>query len=367
MSERLTIVTFLLVIVDISWQTALAHSAVSAAEDVRSTVRAARTAGNAKFAAVSAAHMAHSVCEKGKFANIDDARAAQTRASIAQSHAIHAAVVEHEAKTVKRRATLALAHDVKCWNVHRKREVLKSCLAHAKSQHEATRRAVDAWSCLRDGFVGSTIIPSTQTWKLARPKPNLFSDKAEAETTIFGNAGKTDEGQYSIVAVEHKHLKLPTDTLPLTTSTSSSDTDSSRIFAEPDPVVSLVVASPIPEEVEDISNSRDIESFELDNAQFQSLESEVMNSSSHYRQSENEFLAQSIMVTQSSLSSEKEINEELTTSETENSEALTSSMQSLVDGLMNWGGIDVEDNFALPTGMAASIALEESVAFGNKP
>jgi hypothetical protein len=27
----------------------------------------------------------------------------------------------------------------------------------------------------------------------------------------------------------------------------------------------------------------------------------------------------------------------------------------------------VEDTFALPTGMAASIALEESIALGNKP
>ena len=344
----------------------MAHSAVSAAEDVRSTVRAARTAGNAKFAAVRAAHMAQSVCEKGKFANVDEARAAQTRGSIAQSHAIHAAVVEHEAKTVKRRATLALAHDVKCWNVHRKREVLKICLAHAKSQHEATRRAVDAWSCLRDGFVGSTIIPSTQSWKPTKPEPYLLNDEPQA--TIFGNVGKTDDGQHAIVAVEHKHLKLPTDSMPLNTSTSTGDINSSHIYADPDPVVSFVVASPIPEEVEDISNSCDKESFALDITQFQPLQSELVDSGSHHEQSETDCLDQSIMVTQSSLflSSEREMNEE-STSEKENNEALTSSMQSLVDGLMNWGGIDVEDNFALPTGMAASIALEESVAFGNKP
>ena len=43
-------------------------------------------------------------------------------------------------------------------------------------------------------------------------------------------------------------------------------------------------------------------------------------------------------------------------------------MQSLVDGLMSWGGgFDAEeDHFALPVGMAASIALEESSsAFGT--
>jgi hypothetical protein len=351
--------------VDISWQTALAHSAVSAAEDVRSTVRAARTAGNAKFAAVSAAQMAQSVCKMGKFANINDARAAQTRASITQSHAIHAAVVEHEAKTVKRRATLALAHDVKCWNVHRKREVLKICLAHAKSQHEATRRAVDAWSCFRDGFVGSTVIPSTQTWKPTRKKSVLVNDQPEVKATIFGNSDKNNEGRYSIVAVEHKNLKLPTESLLSKSSINIGDIDLSHTYDEPDPVVSLVVAAPIPEEVEDTSNSRDRDSFTIESTHLRPFQVEEADSGTHHKQRHDDCLAQSIMVSKSSISREEERSEE--SPEKENGEALTSSMQSLVDGLMNWGGIDVEDSFALPTGMAASIALEESAAFGNSP
>jgi len=145
---------------DLSWQTSLACAAVTAAEDVRAAVRVSRTASNARAAASSAAFSAQTACENGEFASLDEARAAQTRASIAQSHAIHAAVVEHEAKTVKRRATLALAHDVKTWNVHRKREMLQSCIAYARSQNEATRRAVDAWSSLRDGFIGTPVNPS---------------------------------------------------------------------------------------------------------------------------------------------------------------------------------------------------------------
>ena len=49
----------------------------------------------------------------------------------------------------------------------------------------------------------------------------------------------------------------------------------------------------------------------------------------------------------------------------EENEVLTSSMQSLVNGLMNWGGqYDDDEDFALPTGMAASIALEESCVLG---
>ena len=53
-------------------------------------------------------------------------------------------------------------------------------------------------------------------------------------------------------------------------------------------------------------------------------------------------------------------------SDDEENEVLTSSMQSLVNGLMNWGGqYDDEDDLALPTGMAASIALEESGMIGS--
>eukprot|EP00533_Pseudo-nitzschia_delicatissima_P009597 CAMPEP_0116090630 /NCGR_PEP_ID=MMETSP0327-20121206/7074_1 /TAXON_ID=44447 /ORGANISM="Pseudo-nitzschia delicatissima, Strain B596" /LENGTH=1105 /DNA_ID=CAMNT_0003581927 /DNA_START=451 /DNA_END=3771 /DNA_ORIENTATION=- len=345
---------------DISWQTALAHSAVSAAEDVRSTVRAARTACNAKLAAVNAAHMAQDVCEKGKFANINEARAAQTRSSIAQSHAIHAAVVEHEAKTVKRRATLALAHDVKCWNVHRKREVLKICLAHAKSQHEATRRAVDAWSCLRDGFVGSTLIPPTQAWKPTKMKSVPVNDQPEVKTTIFGDSVTGNQGLNSIIAVEHKALKLPTEPHLPKRSINIGDIDIAQAYDEPDPVVSLAVASPIPE-VEDTSNILNEENDAIQSSGAQTAEvAKVKEDScgSDDERSTNDCLAQAIIMSKSSgeESSEKETNENL-----------TSSMQSLVDGLMNWGGIDVEDNFALPTGMAASIALEESAAFGNNP
>lgn len=142
-----------------SWQSSLATSAVSAAEDVRSTVRAARVAANAKAAADSAALAAQSVCDGTRFNSIDEARAAQTRASIAQSQAIHAAVVEHGANRAKRSGAMALAHDVKSWNMHRKRELLSSCLAMARSQHRAASKAVDAWSALSDGYLGSTVVP----------------------------------------------------------------------------------------------------------------------------------------------------------------------------------------------------------------
>ena len=55
-----------------------------------------------------------------------------------------------------------------------------------------------------------------------------------------------------------------------------------------------------------------------------------------------------------------------TSQEQEDEDPVSASMQSLVEGLMNWGGqYSPEDDFTLPAGMAASIIMEESNAFGT--
>lgn len=338
---------------DVSWQSSLASSAVSAAEDVRSTVRAARTAANAKAAADSAAFAAHNNCD-GSFASIDEARAAQTRASIAQSHAIHAAVVEHEANTAKRRTALALAHDVKCWNVHRKRELLSSCLAYAKSQHVATRRAVDSWSCLRDGYLGSTLILEgrIQT-STSRRDPERSS--ASARPVIPAMTGLMEEedpvaqiyseiapgmesaiGAPTIEAVDHYILSTPPVEPRSQLETKLSEETSKPLAAIEEEVLAIppiVDAAPI---LEDASPHTSFlaQSTILGTAVLDSLPlppaSEVGTSSK----------------------SPEEPNE---------SNPLSESMQSLVDGLMSWGGqYDSEDDLNLPMGMAASIVLEGS-------
>jgi hypothetical protein len=370
-----SLLLFLLLCIDISWQTALANSAVSAAEDVRSTVRAVRTAANAKAAASSAALAAQSACESGKFSSIDEARAAQTRASIAQSHAIHAAVVEHEAKTVKRRATLALAHDVKCWNVHRKREILQTCLSYARSQHEATRRAVDAWSCLRDGYIGSTMIPATQTRKSASVPardPIMHADQDpsidDVTATIYGDlvGGKTGAkgGQPVIVPVEHDLFKQPTG------ATSSRTGEIISAPAEPT-ILPLVMASVIHEEFEDLAFTYNAD----DNGA--SLNSQVFGTGLSSQGYGSSVSSQGVFGSVGSQGVASSLNSQGFTGsqspktspkpDVDEIEELTSSMQSLVNGLMNWGGqYDSEEDFALPTGMAASIALEESGVAGSQ-
>lgn len=306
---------------------------MTAAEDVRSAVRVSRTAANAKAAASSAAFAAQNACDTGDFGTIDEARAAQTRASIAQSHAIHAAVVEHEAKTVKRRATLALANDVKCWNVHRKREMLVACLANARSQHEATRRAVDAWSCLRDGFIGTTLIPPTQERRHVAPPQSaeasnrraVLTESDEVTATIYEELalGGSPDGEPSIIAVEHQALTV-NDVVGLSAASSESEPMKSFDSLDADLILPFATAAPIPEEDEDFDSPF------------------AMAGSNSLRDSKPEAVGSS-------------------------EEVLSASMQSLVDGLMNWGGgFDAEEeHFALPAGMAASIALEESGALGT--
>jgi hypothetical protein len=292
-------------------------------------------------------------CEKGEFATLDEARAAQTRASIAQSHAIHAAVVEHEARTVKRRSTLALANDVRTWNIHRKREMLQSCLTFAKSQHEATRRAVDAWSSLRDGFIGTPVNPSVVERRLAAPQlsdfahisfePRPLIEPGEVTATIYGAQSSCSESRSktpSIVAVDHNILTSPGSSPVASDKLNSFEQETSEpesSIHEPEMILPFAEAAPIPEEtVEDLVCS---------------------HHSQEYPPMEQPFIAPAQSAS---------FHEPGTESGT-NDEKLSASMQSLVEGLMNWGGgFDTEeDHFALPLGMAASIVLEENNIFGK--
>lgn len=287
---------------------------MSAAEDVRSTVRAAKTASNAKAVADAAAFTAQSACEGERFPSIDEARAAHTRSSIAQSHAIHAAVVEHEATTAKRRAALGLAHDVKCWNVHRKRELLRSCISHARSQHVATRRAVDAWSCLRDGYLGSTLIPCTETrvnrFQLDIAAGNILAsaqeevdDDDEVHAQVYSDIAPGMASALSSPTIEAiEHMTLASSPLPAMTLDVWEGKISPSIL---DNILPFVDAAPIPEE------------------------------------EPHDLLASS--------------------SPDDEDNPLTASMQSLVNGLMTWGGqFDSDEDFCLPAGMATSIVMEQS-------
>uniref|UniRef100_A0A7S2XRL3 PX domain-containing protein n=1 Tax=Attheya septentrionalis TaxID=420275 RepID=A0A7S2XRL3_9STRA len=326
---------------DVSWQASLSTSAVAAAEEVRSAVRASRVAGNAKTAAEAAATTAQKVCDNGKFSSVNEARAAQTRASISQSHAFHAAVVEHEAMAAKRRAALALAHDVKCWNVHRKRELLRSCQAAAQSQLAASRQAVAAWSQLRDGFLGSISIPLVAEKRYVGQEvtPHYHNDDseelAEESTRIFsspsaGSLGSDPSVNQLIVPVDHAKLIITeiennnedaTESKPVAQEMLINFTGGFSSFDTPPDI-----APQLSEENEEMKESQGIK---------------IMDGSAHSEGSNEDGFK-----------------------EADTNDIMSASMKSLVNGLMTWGDqYDSQDDLTLPAGMAASIALEESGIF----
>lgn len=409
---------------DLSWQTSLASHAVSAAEDVRAAVRAFRTASNARATACSAALSAQLACEKAEFATLEDARAAQTRSSIAQSHAIHAAVVEHEAKTIKRRATLALAHDVKTWNVHRKREMLRSCIAYAKAQHQSTRRAVDSWSSLRDGFIDAAMAPATVDRRhfvphapipAERRRPQIDPDEVTA--TIFEHSIAIAQ-QPAIMAVDHNILSSLRNQGLTETSSISIEVQEPETFlpiAEKvnylddnglqENCLNQIPSTNIPFCMQD-PHPRGHEAFSTCSSESEPPIPSIANSG---LSPENPIVTRSpelyfeqeqsncFVTTEASLLTMNDSKESFGKSAEagngvdddavgdlvefrricnkqdanighhNNEDKLSESMQSLVDGLMSWGGgFDAEEeHFALPTGMATAIALESSGAVGT--
>ena len=130
-----------------------------AAEEVRKTVKAFRIASRAKIAAETAAKNAHDTYHSENFSTPEEEEAAQTRVSSTQSDAIHAAVIEHEALSAKRKAAIALARDVRYWNIHRKREILSTSIEAAKAQQRAAIETTKAWTQLRDGLLDLSAIP----------------------------------------------------------------------------------------------------------------------------------------------------------------------------------------------------------------
>ena len=345
-------------LLDLSWQTALANSAVTAAEDVRAAIRVARTASNARAAASSAALTAQTACERSEFANIDEARAAQTRASIAQSHAIHSAVVEHEAKTVKRRATLALANDVETWNIYRKKEMLRTCIDFARSQHQASRRGVDAWSTLRDGFIGapmnpsiverkSTPQPQTNLTVLNPPgnqaaiplKPNILDDSGEVTSTIFDDSP-------TIATVDHNLLSFTGSyacfTLP-------------PVHEEETNVIQSSIE--VPKVGMDDSMKSTGDDFHLPFAEAAPIRESAIDLISFDNCSADNPTQQNLFESRSNQDHRQQQQESSLTDET-----MGESMQSIVNGIINKWGLGFEsddDHLALPIGMAASILLED--------
>jgi hypothetical protein len=414
---------------DFSWNSSLASSAVAAADEVRDAVKASLTASRAKHMADAAAKKASHFSNTTSFSSIDEAKAARTRASNLQSQAIHAAVIEHEAMTAKRRAAVALARDVKCWNVHRKRELLRTCFGIANQQRKAMQDSTNAWIKLRDGLLDSTSISS-----IFHNGPEIRSSSHEVKFQALDSLGNIihdesiDDNQFLVNAVQ-SFTSADIDSELLSEiacydqdAGSGAEKYSVAIGEEPQfdqlegvgiadsgqLVLDLVHETAEEEHTTSSSGSTFHDTYEENVHPDQEVESEIdaysecepssgheanVDGSNCFSSSDGSSIVQatgdSVMgnsigivspildTTLEEASSDETLQtgadhpsllndtaaERSLVADLESSKGMTDSMQSLVDGLMTWGGEwdEEEDVTPLPQGMAASILEERTM------
>lgn len=383
-----------------SWNASLASSAVSAANEVYDAVKATQTATRAKRAAETAALKAHEIYQTSSFSTTDEAQQAQAHASSLQGQAIHAAVVEYEAVTAKRHASMALARDVKCWNVHRKQQLIKSCLGFIKSQHRMARNSVKIWKGLQEGLlqtssistiVNSSVQPIHSTQSLnpevveialqsnytGLTEDEILSNHANTLGVIEDTNNKSEEDLHLSLNSYIDNPEYFQSKIEYNESSESHDRTLNKLsFSES--TYDNISSATLQRDRDGVPQS----SYEADTiAKASELDVDIHdkisapvepesgidlseNGTHRYqydsRQSDNESADD---VDSSNIGENTQVQNELDVSI---GNGMTSSMQSLVDGLMNWGGQwdDDEDHTPLPDGMAASI-LEENRLFYN--
>ena len=326
------------------WQSLLAASAVRAVSEVRGMVRATRTASGAKSAAFAAAEKykkLYEACDRSL--PIEKVRHAQLEASTAQSNAIHATVVEYEANVVKKRSAISFANDIKSWNNHRKRELLRSCIQAAKSQRDACRSAADAWEGIRDGLVDFSACA------IAIDEANSHSMKQHMigldvlRSSSVSDAWKVNRNVLDIdIALQSPHL-LALDTDEIRVHSPSLDKVDSEQQIQPDcatdPVegglsyFSSLMASD-QSGIEDIVHCLPSSEFSLLNENYFSSHQEIL-ARSYSDSDDTESGAEQIEVT-SDHGSIHSVHDSVSLPK---KDPMSTSMDSLIDSLlMTWGG-----------------------------
>ena len=409
-------------LVDLSWNASLASSAAKAANEVHNAVKASHTASNAKRAAERAAKRASDVCETSTFSTIEDASQAQRQASDTRSQAIHAAVVEYEANTAKRQATVALARDVKCWNVHRKQELITSCLSFVQSRRNYAQESKEIWEGLRDSLLQSPSIKTIVNCKIETPK-KVYGDPLKKQsfqeesdipsTTLMNEMNDTeplsasdacteldvireDGTLYDAINVNNTYLpssppgnesgfhdtfedRIPTENDFNRSLNNNDDSNEHYVADVENETLESVQYSPKEEEGIDMTKSENVRiqseniSHLLSHVDERDLEvafATANNDQSYGQGVPNQDETVSITHTVDQPKEETHTHCQLERSEENgfdidvaSADGLSGSMQSLVDGLMNWGDQwdHDEDHTPLPDGMAQSLLEENAI------
>lgn len=329
--------------IDLSWQSSLAASAVSSTAEVRDALKASRTAARAKtaaFAAAEKAKCAYESCDSSS--SKEEVQSSQAKAFATQSQAIHATVVEYEANLSLKRASVSLAHDVKCWNVHRRKELLQSCIQFAKSQKEACKKASDAWLSMRDGLIDSEYRPLTTVGFDALINLDVSTSRMKTSSAVSEQYDwNLAESGYSGEALEYPSAAESSNFVESDPSTHS-DLLVSKESLSSNGEEGIVEGGDIYDVTpSDLNVDYDYFAYRKDNSHDDSSEDNSHDDSS-------EACSKSENFEQSSLPSESETNESQiiesndTRSEGARARSMSSStsMQSLIDGLMEWGEDD---------------------------
>jgi hypothetical protein len=241
---------------------------------------------------------------------------------------LHAAVVDHEAESAKRHSVISLANDVKYWNIRRKRELLIACLKVVKEQKRASEKSVAAWNHLKDGLLDAPDAFITRQFAESRRKSCLAETMDLTKSALEENVCLEISRQLVKQTEGTEANGIPClDCNCFITSTSES------VAAKINHAGSIrktnILKAPSLEDVEDNSIFNDALSSST------SI-SDVQNVDEDHRFSETQTTGENVM---------------------------TDSMQSLVDGLLSWGGgnWENEDNFelALPRSMVTCLAIEQ--------
>jgi hypothetical protein len=350
---------------DLGWQSALATSAVGATDEVRDAVVSSRTASRAKAAAFTAAAKSKTAYESlDASSSQDEIKSAQAEASATQSHAIHATVVEYEANMAKKRAAISLAQDVKCWNTYRKRELQHTCLAYAQSQRDACRKAADAWESLRDGLIES----STSFFALGElgilPEQNITvtgddhvliinatdDHDSQDESRISLTNDTTNANTLGFITSQEWEGQLSGDRSKevLKPSMESLNNASSSAASVPEAFVDVTELTASAFDLEDSADNAYLlhppDISNLDDDHF-ALQQDIISAADSSSQSDDDEAMDTCAFQHDDLGIESVLDQRPPPEETEeqckssfSGDNMTMSMQSLIDGLMTWGG-----------------------------
>lgn len=327
---------------DMIWLASLASSAYNSSKDVCRSILAAKTASRAKYTA----HLAvkNAIAEEETLDKGAEASASYEKVQKCKLQELHAAVIDHEANSAKRHSVVSLANDVKYWNVRRKHELLSACIKVAKEQRSAVEKSLIAWNHLKDGILDSpdafVTIKCIDSSHVNSSEGKLECNRNDNEQTL----GQKIKGQ----------MTERLDTMD------SSETNECSYSFYCNYVIDDASRNDQGHGNYVLSHLDNGNRVSLDEGEDKSIFDDALSSSA--KLSDVDSVGRS--TTEACAMDNDDDNHRFGETESKgDGDNMTDSMQSLVDGLLTWGGgnWETEDDFELPVsvGMAKCLAAEQ--------